>query len=199
MTGFGRTGRWFGADHWGLRPDILTSAKGASSGYWPLGLCIASGGIYDTVTAAGTFSHGFTWSHHPVGAAVGATVLEVIEREGLVERSAAAGAAVLARLRDGLAAHQHVGEVRGRGLLIGVEFVADRSTKAPFDPSEQMCLRVTDAALARDLTVYTCNSVVDGAVGDAVLLGPPLNTSDAELDAMTERLVAAVHDVLPAT
>lgn len=198
MTGFGRTGRWFGADHWGLRPDILTSAKGASSGYWPLGLCIASGGIYDTVMEAGTFSHGFTWSHHPVGAAVGETVLAVIEREGLVERSATAGAAVLARLRAELGEHPHVGDVRGRGLMIGVEFVADRGTKSPFDASEGVCERVTDAALARDLTVYTCNSVVDGAVGDAVLLGPPLNTNDAELDAMVERLVGAVHDVLPA-
>jgi adenosylmethionine-8-amino-7-oxononanoate aminotransferase len=197
MTGFGRTGRWFGADHWGLRPDIITSAKGASSGYWPLGLCISSGGIYDTVMGAGTFSHGFTWSHHPVGAAVGETVVAVIEREGLVERSAAAGAAVLERLRVELADHPHVGEVRGRGLLVGVEFVADRNTKAPFDASEQVCERVTTAALARDLTVYTCNSVVDGAVGDAVLLGPPLNTNDADLDAMLERLLAAIHDALP--
>lgn len=198
MTGFGRTGRWFGADHWGVRPDMITSAKGVSSGYWPLGLCIASGVVYDTVTAAGTFSHGFTWSHHPVGAAVGEAVLRVIEREDLVERSARLGAATLERLRNELADHPHVGEVRGRGLLVGIEFVADRSTKAPFDTGAAVAERVTDAALARDLTVYTCTSVVDGAVGDAVLLGPPLNTSEDELDEMVTRLVAAIRDVAPA-
>lgn len=198
MTGFGRTGRWFGADHWGVRPDMITSAKGVSSGYWPLGLCIASGAVYDTVTEAGTYSHGFTWSHHPIGAAVGDAVLSVIERGGLVERSATAGAAALQRLQGELGAHPNVGEVRGRGLMIGVELVADRRAKAPFDPSAAIADRVTDAALGRGLTVYTCTSVVDGAVGDAVMLGPPLNTSDADLDAMLERLVAAIYDVLPA-
>jgi adenosylmethionine-8-amino-7-oxononanoate aminotransferase len=161
---------------------MITSAKGVSSGYWPLGLCIASGAVYDTVTAAGTFSHGFTWSHHPVGAAVGEAVLRVIERDDLVERSARLGEVTLARLRTELADHPHVGDVRGRGLLIGVEFVADRTTKAPFDTGAAVAERVTDAALARDLTVYTCTSVVDGAVGDAVLLGPPLNTSEDDLD-----------------
>jgi adenosylmethionine-8-amino-7-oxononanoate aminotransferase len=197
MTGFGRTGRWFGADHWGVRPDMITSAKGVSSGYWPLGLCIASGAVYDTVTAARTFSHGFTWSHHPVGAAVGDAVLTVIERDGLVRRSATAGAWAMEQLVAQLGDHPNVGEVRGRGLMIGVELVADRTTKAPFDPSDAVAERVTDAALERGLTVYTCNSVVDGSVGDAVMLGPPLIVTDAELDAMVERLVAAVADVLP--
>lgn len=197
MTGFGRTGRWFGADHWGIRPDMITSAKGVSSGYWPLGLCIASDRLYDTVTAAGTFSHGFTWSHHPIGAAVGDAVLTVIERDHLVERSARLGAALIDRLRADLDDHPQVGEVRGRGLMIGVELVADRRAKTPFAATDAIAERVTDAALARDLTVYTCTSVVDGAVGDAVMLGPPLNTSEVELDAMAERLVAAIDDVLP--
>src|SRR5690606_34292345 len=88
MTGVGRTGRWFAADHWGIRPDMITAGKGASSGYWPLGLCIASGDVFDAVTD--TFSHGFTWSHHPIGAAVGDAVLTIIERERLVERAAEA-------------------------------------------------------------------------------------------------------------
>lgn len=198
MTGFGRTGRWFGADHWGVRPDMITSAKGVSSGYWPLGLCVASGAIYDTVTAAGSFSHGFTWSHHPIGAAVGDAVLTVIERDGLVERSAVSGAEVRHRLAGTLAEHPNVGEVRGLGLMVGVEFVADRSTKAAFDPTEAVAERLTEAALRRGLTVYTCTSVVDGDVGDAVMLGPPLNTTDAELEAMVDRLLGAIADVLPA-
>jgi len=88
MTGFGRTGAWFAADHWGVRPDMITAGKGASGGYWPLGLCIAAGRIYDTVMEAGNFLHGFTWSHHPVGAAVADATIGVIEREGLVEARA---------------------------------------------------------------------------------------------------------------
>ncbi len=91
MTGFGRTGRWFAADHWGIRPDIVTAGKGASSGYWPLGLCLAAGPIVETVTAAGTFAHGFTWSHHPLGAAVGQAVLDVLRDGDLVTVAARHG------------------------------------------------------------------------------------------------------------
>ena len=131
MTGFGRTGRWFGMDHWDVQPDILTSGKGASSGYWPLGLCVASGHVYDTVDEADTFSHGFTWSHHPVGAAVADAVLTVIQRRGPRRplggaRRALPQAAAATTLGD----HPHVGEVRGIGLLNAVEFVADRRTQA---------------------------------------------------------------------
>jgi adenosylmethionine-8-amino-7-oxononanoate aminotransferase len=197
MTGFGRTGRWFGADHWGVRPDIVTAGKGASGGYWPLGLCIASGTICDTVTGADTYRHGFTWSHHPVGAAVGDAVLTVIEDECLVDRAATAGAHVSRRLVDALGEHPSVGDIRGIGLMWAVEFVADRSTKEPFERTERVAERVTAAAFERLLTVYPCNSAVDGAVGDAVMLGPALSVTDRELDEMVRRLAAAVHDTLP--
>ncbi|MFZ8997494.1 MAG: aspartate aminotransferase family protein, partial [Ilumatobacteraceae bacterium] len=198
MTGFGRTGRWFGVDHWGVRPDILTSGKGVSSGYWPLGVMVVSGEVHDTVDRAGNFAHGFTWSHHPVGAAVAETVLDVIEREHLVARAASLGAVVHERLTDEFTDHPSVGDVRGLGLLRAVEFVADRSTRAPFDRSERVCERVVAAAFERGLTVYPCTSAVDGRVGDAVLLGPPLSTTDAELATMLDRLVEAVGAVLPA-
>jgi adenosylmethionine-8-amino-7-oxononanoate aminotransferase len=197
MTGFGRTGEWFAADHWGVRPDILTAGKGASSGYWPLGVCVASGEIYEAVTRADTFSHGFTWSHHPVGAAVAATVIDVIDRDGLVGAARRAGELVRGALRAGLAEHPNVGEIRGLGLLNAVEFVADRDTKAPFDRSEQVIERIVDAAFDRRLTVYPCSSAVDGSVGDAALLGPALCATDAELNEMVARLVAATVDVLP--
>ncbi len=197
MTGFGRTGEWFAADHWGIRPDIITAAKGASGGYWPLGLCIASGHIYDTVAKAGTFAHGFTWSHHPVGAAVADATLGVIEREGLVAASRELGERGRAWLRDGLGDHPNVGEIRGRGLLIAVEFVSDRGSKAPFDRSERVAERVVAAAFDRRLTAYPCGSAVDGNVGDAVLLGPPLCVSADELRTMVERLIDAVRSVLP--
>lgn len=198
MTGFGRTGRWFGMDHWGVRPDILTSGKGASGGYWPLGVMVASGDVYDTVTAADAFVHGFTWSHHAVGTAVAAAVIDVIERERLVERAAMLGDRVQARLVHELGGHPNVGEIRGLGLLRAVEFVVDRATNAPFDRTDRVAERVVGAAFERGLTVYPCTSAVDGRVGDAVLLGPPLSTTDDELDAMLDRLVDAVHDVIAA-
>lgn len=196
MTGFGRTGRWFGVEHWGVRPDIITSGKGASSGYWPLGLMVASGELYDAVTDGGTYAHGFTWSHHPVGAAVANAVIDIVEREGLVERSARLGEVVQQRLLDELGSHPHVGEIRGLGLLRAIELVADRDSKEPFDRAERVSERIVAAAFERDLTVYPCSSAVDGRVGDAVLLGPPLSVTDAELDAMLERLVDAVRAVV---
>jgi adenosylmethionine-8-amino-7-oxononanoate aminotransferase len=196
MTGFGRTGRWFGVEHWGVRPDIVTSGKGASSGYWPLGVMVASGELYDTVTDAATYAHGFTWSHHAVGSAVASSVIDIIEREGLVDRSARLGAVVQARLESELGDHPSVGQVRGLGLLRAVELVADRGTKAPFDRSERVSERIVAAAFDRGLTVYPCASAVDGRVGDAVLLGPPLSVTDADLDAMLDRLVGAVRSVL---
>jgi adenosylmethionine-8-amino-7-oxononanoate aminotransferase len=196
MTGFGRTGRWFAADHWGLRPDILTCGKGASSGYWPLGLCIASGDVHDATRA--TFSHGFTWSHHPVGAAVSDAVVELIERDSLVVSAGPLGERARSRLRRQLEDHPNVGDIRGIGLLIGVEFVVDRGSKAPFPRSAQIAGRVVAAAFDRRMTLYPCTSAVDGAVGDAVLLGPPLCVTEPELDEMVDRLVAAVGDALPA-
>lgn len=196
MTGFGRTGRWFGVEHWGVRPDIVTSGKGASSGYWPLGMMIASGELYDVVTDAATYAHGFTWSHHAVGAAVANAVIDIVEREQLVERSARLGDVVQERLAAELGDHHHVGQVRGLGLLRAVELVADRATKAPFDRAERVAERIVAAAFERGLTIYPCTSAVDGRVGDAVLLGPPLSVTDAELDAMLDRLLGAVHAVV---
>ncbi len=197
MTGFGRTGRWFGMNHWDIQPDILTSGKGASSGYWPLGLCIASGHVYDTVNEADTFSHGFTWSHHPIGAAVADAVLTVIQDEGLVERSAKLGQRCRERLHDALDDHAHVGDIRGIGLLNAVELVADRTTKEPFDRAAGVTERVTAACFERGLTIYPCTSAVDGNVGDAVLLGPPLSVTEEDLDEMVDRLAASVWETLP--
>jgi adenosylmethionine-8-amino-7-oxononanoate aminotransferase len=197
MTGFGRTGRWFGMDHWDVQPDILTSGKGASSGYWPLGLCVASGHVYETVDAADTFSHGFTWSHHPVGAAVADAVLAVMAREGLVERSRAMGERCRERLTSALDSHPHVGEVRGIGLLNAVEFVADTRTKEPFARSDAVTERIYGAAFERGLTVYPCTSAVDGHVGDAIILGPPLSVTEDDLDEMVDRLTASVLAILP--
>jgi adenosylmethionine-8-amino-7-oxononanoate aminotransferase len=198
MTGFGRTGRWWGTDHWRVVPDIATAGKGASGGYWPLGLVVASGHVHDTVAEAGNFVHGFTWSHHPIGAAVACAVIDVIERDGLVGRAGELGDRIHRRLCDELGEHRHVGDTRGLGLLRAVEFVADRETRRPFDRAARTTERIVAAAFDNGLTVYPCTSAVDGRVGDAVLLGPPLTVTDDDLDEMLDRLIGAIRDVLPA-
>jgi adenosylmethionine-8-amino-7-oxononanoate aminotransferase len=199
MTGFGRTGAWFAMDHWGVAPDIMVTAKGASSGYWPLGLCVASGEVHDTVQAGGGFVHGLTFSHHPVGAAVGRAVLRRIRELGLVEAAAARGPHLLAALAGGLDGQAMVGDIRGRGLLAAVELVADRSTKAPFPPGERVVERVLVAARRRGLLVYSSKGCADGVAGDVVILGPPLIITTGEIDLVAEGLAEAVAEVAAGT
>ena len=192
MTGFGRTGRWFGVDHWGIRPDILVAAKGATSGYWPFGFVAASGAVYDAVSAAGPFVHGFTFSHAPVGAAVALEVLRILETEALVEASAAKGERLLALLREGLGGNPAVGDVRGRGLLVGIELVADRETRAPFPRATRMTEAVVRAARERGVLVYSGTGGANGVDGDAILLGPPFVVTDDELIRIADVLAESV-------
>jgi len=201
MTGFGRTGRWFAIDHWGVRPDIVVAAKGATSGYWPFGFAAASGEVFETVTERGGFVHGFTFSHSPVGAAVALEVLRIIEREELVARSAVQGDRLLAELRGRLSDHPNVGEIRGRGLMAGVELVEDRETRTPFDRSLGVVEQIVRSARADGLLLYSGTGNANGVDGDVLLLGPPFTVSDAEIaeiGAGLERAIAATMDALPA-
>jgi adenosylmethionine-8-amino-7-oxononanoate aminotransferase len=192
MTGFGRTGRWFGCDHWGVRPDILVAAKGAASGYWPLGLAVASGAVHDTIARTG-FTHGFTYSHHVVGAAAGREVLRILRADGLVEAAAAKGKRLLGELEARLAGRPAVGDVRGLGLMVAVELVADRASRAPFPRSARVTERVVAAARDRGLLLYSSTGCADGTRGDLVLLGPPLVVTDAEVEEMAATTAAAVQ------
>jgi hypothetical protein len=195
MTGFGRTGRWFAIDHFETRPDIVMMAKGASSGYWPLGVCAASRTVSEV--ADSMFDHGYTYSHHPAGAAAGLAVLEIIEREGLVERSAEFGTRALSTIRDAVGDHANVGDVRGgRGLLVGIELVADRDTKAPFHSSDQVAQRVRAAAISGGVIPYPVTGCADGVHGDGLLLGPPLTVTEDELGLIAEGVAAAITAVL---
>jgi adenosylmethionine-8-amino-7-oxononanoate aminotransferase len=195
MTGFGRTGRWFGVDHWGVRPDILTAGKGSSSGYWPFGFAATSGEIYETVRPKG-FVHGFTWSHNGVGAAVAHAVLRRLRQDDLVEASRVQGEVLLKELSAALAESPVVGDVRGIGLMVGVEVVADRGTKEPFGRSEQMTERIVAAARERGLLLYSSTGHVDGTNGDLVMLGPPFVLSDDERALIVERLADAAGAVV---
>ncbi len=197
MTGFGRTGRWFGLDHWGVRPDLLVAAKGATSGYWPFGFVAASGAVYDTVTAPGAgFVHGFTFSHSPVGAAVAREVLRILHDENLVEASAAKGDRLIDLLRDRLGEHPVVGDIRGRGLMVGLELVAERETRRPYPRAARVTEAVVGAARRRGVLVYSGTGSADGTDGDTILLGPPFVVTDTELvqiaDVLAEAIVEAV-------
>jgi hypothetical protein len=194
MTGFGRTGRWFASDHWGLRPDILVLAKGAASGYWPLGLAVASEAVHDTIGAGG-FTHGLTYSHHVVGAAAGRAVLRVLRERHLVEASATQGKRLQAGLEARLGGHRHVGDIRGLGLMVAVELVADRATRAPFPRALRVTERTVAAARDRGLLLYSSTGCADGVDGDLVMLGPPLVATDAEIDEMVELTTTAVEAV----
>ena len=199
MTGFGRTGRWFGVDHWGIRPDILVGAKGATSGYFPFGFVAASGAVRDAVLAEPPgFVHGFTYSHHAVGAAVAGEVLRILEDEHLVEASAAKGEQLRGLLRDRLGGHPNVGEIRGRGLLIGLELVADRETRAPFPRADRVTEAVVRAAKDAGLLLYSGTGLADGTNGDAIVLGPPFVVTDGELATIADRLTNAIEAVAPA-
>jgi adenosylmethionine-8-amino-7-oxononanoate aminotransferase len=192
MTGFGRTGTWFGLDHWGVQADIVAAGKGASSGYWPLGLTVASGGVFDTVRAGGGFVHGFTASHHAVGAAVGRAVLRRLREGGLVDASRTKGELLMKWLQAALGEHPFVGDIRGRGLMIGVELVRDRETKRPFPREDRLAERLTEAAGDRGLLVYPSIGCADGEQGDLVMLGPPFVITEAEIADVVDRLVSAL-------
>jgi adenosylmethionine-8-amino-7-oxononanoate aminotransferase len=193
MTGFGRTGRWFGVDHWGVRPDILVAAKGATSGYWPFGFAAASGRVYETVTAPGKgFVHGFTHSHSTLGATVAGETLRILQTERLVEASAEKGVRLVTLLKGALEEHPSVGEIRGRGLMVGIEFVADRSTRRPFPRSARVAETVLGAARERGVLVYLGTGNADGIDGDTILLGPPFVITDEEMQRVAEVLAAAV-------
>lgn len=194
MTGFGRTGRWFGLDHWDVTADVVVAAKGATSGYWPFGFVAASDAIHSAVTSAGGFVHGFTYSHAPAGAAVAREVLRILREEGLVAASAAKGERLLALLHDRLADHPFVGEIRGRGLLLGVELVADRATRRPVPRTARFAESVVRAAKQRGVLLYSGTGVADGVDGDVIVLGPPFVVTDLELIRIADALATAIEE-----
>ena len=198
MTGFGRTGRWFAMDHWGIRPDILVAAKGATSGYWPFGFVAASDEVFRTVRSGGPFVHGFTYSHSPVGAAVAGEVLRILEAEDLVTASATKGERLRALLEIRLGDHPNVGEIRGRGLLLGLELVTDRASRRPFPRAVRLVESIVRGARSRGLLVYSGTGNADGVDGDLILLGPPFVVTDEELAAIVDRLAESIEEAVAA-
>jgi adenosylmethionine-8-amino-7-oxononanoate aminotransferase len=187
MTGFGRTGAWFASEWSGIRPDIVTCGKGMSGGYLPVGGVLVKRAIVDLLEAAGGFVHGFTFSHHPVTAAACGAVLGILEREQLVERARALGP-FMERALERLRLRPHVGDVRGRGLLWGVEIVESQRLRRPFPRADRTAAKIAEACLRAGLVVYPSTGVANGTDGDAILLAPPFVATEAELQEMVDIL-----------
>jgi adenosylmethionine-8-amino-7-oxononanoate aminotransferase len=199
MTGVGRTGRNFAVDHWGIQPDILVTAKGLSSGYAPLGAVIATGNVVDAIASgSGSFLHGFTYNSHPISLAAGRAVLRRVLEHQLVDAADSAAPdsagwklqAALENLRDLPA----VGDVRGIGLLRGVEFVLNKETRKPFAPELNFSGRVGQAAVKRGLMLYPMQGCVDGFAGDHLLIAPPAVITNDQIDFAVEQLAAAIQE-----
>ncbi len=199
MTGMGRTGRDFAVEHWNVAPDILVTAKGLSSGYAPLGAVIVSQKVVEAIAAgSGAFLHGFTYNAHPVAVAAGRAVLGYLKKHNLVEAADAtregSPAKMLRKALDGLLDLAWVGDVRGIGLLLGVEFVQDRASKAPHPPERYFAAKVGEAAMRRGLLVYPMQGTVDGESGDHLLLAPPAVITGEQITWAVEQLRDAIGE-----
>jgi adenosylmethionine-8-amino-7-oxononanoate aminotransferase len=191
ITGFGRTGRWFALGHWGVEPDLVSFAKGVTSGYLPLGGVIASKHVHEAIESAPAdrrFMHAATYSGHPVCCAVGLRNVEIIESEGLVERAAVMGRRLLAAL-EGLRDLPAIGDVRGLGMMCGIELVTNRDSKTP---ALGLGARVAREAMSRGLLLRIRPGGAEPAIGDTICLAPPLSTPTGTIDRLAEILRAAI-------
>jgi adenosylmethionine-8-amino-7-oxononanoate aminotransferase len=197
MCGMGRTGSLFACEQEGVDPDLVAIAKGLGAGYQPIGATLASATICDAIAAGtGFFQHSHTYMGHPVACAAGLAVQEALVDEQLLGRVKLQGAKLDSLLRMRFEGHPNVGDVRGRGLFMGIELVADRATKEPFAPELALNARVKAAAMQRGLLCYPMAGTIDGRHGDHVLLAPPFIVSDAELEEIVARLGDAIDDAL---
>lgn len=197
MCGMGRTGTLYAFEQEGVLPDLVVLGKGLGAGYQPIGAVLARTPIIDRLRdGSGVFMHGHTYMGHPVAAAAALAVQQVIRRDNLLGAVTGRGAVLRTLLREALGRHPHVGDIRGRGLLIGVELVRDRDTKQPFDPALKLHAAIKQRAMACGLMVYPMGGTIDGVRGDHVLLAPPFIASDADLAEITDRLAQAVAQAI---
>ena len=198
MCGTGRTGSMMAYEQEHITPDMVTMAKGLAAGYQPVGALLCTSKISDAIRkGSGYFQHGHTFMGHATAVAAALAAQKVIKDEGLLGNVVERGKAIKAELKKNLANHPHVGDVRGRGMFIGVEFVSDRETKTPFDPASKFHNKVQLEAMDRGLLCYGMGGTVDGRVGDHILLAPPYNLDDQEQKELVETFVAAVAAGLP--
>jgi L-2,4-diaminobutyrate transaminase len=191
ICGFGRLGEWWGSHVYGLEPDLVSTAKGLTSGYVPMSACLISDGVWETLREGssqyGPFAHGYTYSGHPVAAAAALANLDIIEGEGLVENASVVGAYLQAHLREAFRDHPFVGEVRGVGLMAGIELVEDRETKKAFDPSLTVARRLHELLMEEGLI---CRPVFN-----TLAFSPPLILTKNDVDSMVEMFSKGLNNL----
>src|SRR6185295_16277670 len=193
LVGVGRTGTWWAMEPYGVAPDIMTLGKGISGGYAALSAIAAPKLIVDAVAkGSGAFMHAQTFSHHPVACAAGVATMRYLKEHKLVERCARMWRVLHERLAP-LAQLTHVGDVRGRGLLAGIEFVEDKATRAPFPRGARFAESFADAALDAGLTVWPNVGHADGTSGDLAMVAPPFIVTEQEIDEIASRFATALE------
>ncbi|WP_282168402.1 aspartate aminotransferase family protein [Ruegeria atlantica] len=198
MCGMGRTGHLFACDHDGISPDILCIAKGLGAGYQPIGAMMCTRKIYDAIRdGSGFFQHGHTYIGHPVATAAALAVVTELTTRALPTRAGVMGDKLQEALQAEFGQHPNVGDIRGRGLFRGLELVADRETKTPFDPAHGVAGKIKKAALAEGLICYPMAGTRDGRVGDHVLLAPPFIIEDTQIDELVAKLSRAISTSIP--
>jgi len=197
MCGMGRTGTLHAVEQEGVSPDLMIIAKGLGGGYQPIGAVLAHERVIAPLRdGSGMFQHGHTYLGHPTACAAALAVQRVIERDGLLANVRIRGAQLVGALREQLGAHPNVGDIRGRGLFVGVELVQDRASKAPFDPAKKLHARIKARAFANGLLCYPMGGTIDGQRGDHVMLAPPFIVSQADVQAIVQRLALSIDEAL---
>lgn len=193
MCGMGRTGTLFACEQDEVTPDIAAIAKGLGAGYQPLGAMLCTEEIYATISAgSGFFQHGHTYIGHPTACAAGVAVVQTLLEEGLVDRAREQGARLKQQFTEALAEHPYVGDVRGRGLFLGIELVEDRAGKTPFDPWHRLHALIKSAAFDAGIICYPMGGTIDGRMGDHILLAPPFIISDSEMEFLVRTLTQVI-------
>ncbi|EDP65694.1 hypothetical protein BAL199_02679 [alpha proteobacterium BAL199] len=199
MCGMGRTGHLFACQEDGVTPDLLVIAKGLGAGYQPIGAVLLDGRIYAAIRdGSGFFQHGHTYMGHPAACAAGLAVQKVIQEDNLLGNVRTQGAALRQALDTRFGNNPYVGDIRGRGLFLGLELVADRSTKEPLDPARKVNVAIKREAMARGLMVYPMGGTIDGRRGDHILVAPPFIINQSHITEIVEKLGDAIDAVLPA-
>jgi adenosylmethionine-8-amino-7-oxononanoate aminotransferase len=196
MTGNGRTGKPFGIDHWGVVPDLMALGKGMSAGYTPMAAAIASRRIIDIIAAGSkSIMSGHTFSANPQSAAVSLSVMQYIEDNQLIARAEERGIQLMAGLQALMQKHDIIGDVRGKGLLCGIEFVKNRTTKEPFSLNLHVTERLIEKAMQKGLLIYSASGGIDGQAGDAVLVAPPFVISEEEVNELLFILDQSIGEI----
>jgi adenosylmethionine-8-amino-7-oxononanoate aminotransferase len=188
MTALGRTGKMWGIEHWGVTPDIIALSKSLTAGYFPVAAIIARDALWETLRAANAhFRAGHTMNAQAVGMAAAIAAIAYIRKHNLVENARVVGAYFLERLHEMLR-YRTIGDVRGKGMMLGFEFVTDKETKAPFLPANETSRIFSELTFERGLITYPCAGTVRGVAGDTILMAPPLITTPAQVDEMMDIL-----------